>query len=1681
MKRGETPSVPPLSKGTRYQIEDILVKKLFFLISLVLCIATAVPPFAAAASDPLSRKGTPAQKQKDEEQGTAGPVGVIHAIKMPAKDQKIAALLAQAKQLDASGNINGIFKQMGSRGVGFKDMVAFKAGYINSNAAALQKDGVSGGDAVKQAQELWNSEYRPIEQKMVNARKNLVKLVWTAALIDYIKANPKSPILAKGDIGGWATETIEKMRFEGDIDFTIFAVEAEHAVALRDLFEKKLIELFGMDMRQFDALCTAHGKAAFDVYIKEWGGKFGELDMAKRGKAQKIVVGEDGSIRTVEVDGKDMLKIYHEKKGTLSDDTFNPTADMEPGISMEFLRHITAEIVRGKFSTVEKIIKMCKYVDRSSKDHARLLGSFAKGGDTRLGTFAFRVTEAKENGKSMGEAIERIFALTDDFLGKGWADDPAKAIQELADRSQFEMKRNIAEAIEFHEKRISDISDPAKKIKEQEWLRGVLDAEKQAFSHDSVEFPQKAQETLDKLNRSADAWKFFGEKAADYVKVMSAEAGGAKLAMAYLLAKADQDIDRVNNFLDYLDNKTIENLRRSDVGIEYVQGERVLAKISVGSINEKLNQSVLGKIGNSTAFKGFNLGQEAYAYYDAYTGAQNAQEGMKNIAIEIFRRRVPGGSIAEAAIMENYGRAALETAYLVFPPLAIPEAIYGIAQSISTMSVNYYWGAALKEVADDIFAYSVFKPVEGTKGGKWKLVKLRYNGKEYPALEDFLTQNKDNKAGQAFFKAVEGDAAVAEYTRLIHHPSAGDRYRSKLEKLRDERYLQAQKDLLVKVIEELEKRMAGEVLGQGIGKERIKEIREALGCGPDEPLVSEADSVEVDGENYRKVMEQYEKHIAGVKKIDELSAKTGVKLAHYKPICTLESLERASTFNPELPKRYENMIGEIIAKIKEIKGSFDWADPEDRKDLADLLDYRKLAEPDLSKLPADWKKKYEEKLAEIAARYGGSVTDIVVTPEEVFAGKKMEFEAKISLQKKEGAVYEWTFSGAEYEGLKGKDALKGECVPKKEGLLKMTFRIIRNNKTIGERNRAVDVLALKPEKIIVKNPGRDYVDKENPSIQLSAFAELSDGTLEEVTGKAQWRVVSGDAVWVDAKGKVSLVKPESFTPPAGSEAEVEAAYEGLSGKIAVKYKIAMKSLRGYWETDPKYPEIPANSDPRGVLVYFRAVTDDPENDSTRTFTWEFQNEDNSYTAREGIEVPHFYTKMGRYGVTLTVKDQWGNSDETHDAVTIEEERVEEAKEEPVKEAVQKEPEKGFETPQGYANMYKGKGGAQPATIIVGRYDWVTPMGKRGGFTETPAQTWNYVRVGHFNPDWCLKTGPIEKGTAFNPGYLIYYSDAEKAIHYAVLGKGDAPAKAGVGGKAKPDYSHSGIISESAGNVVKESIIITEVFPRSFKISWDDIEGNKWSATVWKYADRGGGFVQGYADVKCLGKISKEEQALADSITKDLQEMLTSEKGGFGDLKELEALVEEEVQKMTAEEKAADAKKEAELQKKTAVEQKKADEVQQKAAEKIKEAVKTKIKTGMTAAAPQPPKPAVAAVPPSGGAPQGIDWMAMGTGSGSASYRDGESTVHYEYYTYCHATRPVPFLAFVTVAWTNLGLRSNRGNVIVDGQGRYADSTGTDHNRMGLWQCRVFHGKVTRTSRRFGQQTSYYVKGIQQGS
>ena len=1422
-----------------------------------------------------------------------------------SRDQRIEALLRYAQSLDPrGGNLGDVFKKMSSENIGFNDLIAFKADYQNMLAEQFMKEGMSGADAGKKASECWNEKYRPIERKIVNARRNLVKLVWSATLMEYMKKYPDSSILAKGDIGGWARETIEQMRFEGDIDFTIFAVESEHAVQLRDMFEKGLKKNFGMDMRQFDAFCTAHGHAEFDVYIGEWGAKWGELDMAERGKAQMYDISEDGTIIVREVPAKELLKIYHKQKGTFSADTFSPTADMEPGISLELLRHIKAEVFAGKFSTVERLIKMAKYLNRSAGDHKKFLGSGATTKYKRIAVWAQRVTEAKQNSSNSGDIIDKVFALTDGMLGKGWADDPVGSIEKVARRCELEMEHNVAEAIDYHKKRINNIPDEEGKARERDHIKDVLETEKIAYDHDGVKFPDAAETALSQVRGIDAARSFFGEKSAEYVRAMSDKANGAKMAMAYVLKKADNNIDRVNNFLDYLDNKTVEKLRNSDISIKVVDGDRVLHEVSIGSLNRKLNDSILGRIGNNTAFKAFNLAEEAGAYYNAYALAKTDKEAFRNMATEIFRRRVPGGGIAEAVIMENYMRAGLEVTYLVFPPLAIPEAILTLGYQAGSAGVVYgkglYWQSSLEEISEGVYLESVFNPVEGYKGAKWKLVKLGYGGKKYDVsdLQGFIKSRDADGwwfkgwVGQVFSKATETDPVLSELRKLMSNSLVGETYRAKLQEVYDKRQDNINEAFLKQLIVSVEERWAAYMLGKGQGSEKIKKVRDGLACGLN-PLVKETGNEEVDGELYRQAILDYKTHTEAVVGIKELSKKIEVKLGYMKPVCSLDSLSRAAERNVDLEKRYKNMLADIMVLLKDIKGKFSWIDKTDKKDLSDLLEYRKLAEQDLSIEYDLWKEKYLEAVKAIKDRYIAKVEDIIILPDDsdIFEGDKVFFEAKMELEEKEDVTYAWEISGIEYKGLLGKTELKGELETVSDGTLTLSFKAKRAGKVIGERKEGIEVFPVEFDSLRVEAQGNTTLSGESSSVQLKAIAEYSDESEADVTEYVCWEITDGENVAVDAKGEVTLSETTSYTPSGNETVTVKGTYEESSDEIEITVELELEDLGSYWETDPKYPEIPAESDPRGIMVNFKVLTDDPSNNHKRKIKWLFSKGGGVEAEMEGEEVQVFYPEMGQYGVLLTVTDAWGNIDEEHDTIVIEEEDIEEVEEEEAVEEVE-EKEKLFETPTGQKNMYRALYSGNNAELLVKRYDWKTPLNKKASFVE--GKHWRYPDAGYFNESTCLKTGPIASGTVFNPGYLIYYDANSKGIRYSVLGTGQETIHSSVFVKEKPDYSHSGLIRESIDTSKPESIRITDVLSRSFRVAWTGKDGKEYIAIVWKYDDHGGYTFEGT-------KVTEPVSLLVKEVTAELSEMYGGERDQWMEDKELISMVEKEIKRIFGEE------------------------------------------------------------------------------------------------------------------------------------------------------------------------------------
>lgn len=209
-----------------------------------------------------------------------------------------------------------------------------------------------------------------------------------------------------------------------------------------------------------------------------------------------------------------------------------------------------------------------------------------------------------------------------------------------------------------------------------------------------MDYPPKAYETM------VDLAKHFKKRAihipiaeqrrlAELLEKAADNPNMSEMMLALIWEKTGQyydavndQIDAFNDIMDVLDKATVDKIRSLDLELSWTSADgdtRLSLPIPIGQINERLNSSVLGVIGNSMPFKAFNLYQEGKAYLDAVMKAKDWSESFSNLSTELFRNHVPGGDLVEAVVMENYARAAIGVVYLLFPVTAVPEGIYGMS------------------------------------------------------------------------------------------------------------------------------------------------------------------------------------------------------------------------------------------------------------------------------------------------------------------------------------------------------------------------------------------------------------------------------------------------------------------------------------------------------------------------------------------------------------------------------------------------------------------------------------------------------------------------------------------------------------------------------------------------------------------------------------------------------------------------------------------------------------------------------------------------------------------------------------------------------------------------------------------------------------------------------------------
>ncbi|MCG7854112.1 MAG: carboxypeptidase-like regulatory domain-containing protein, partial [Methanosarcinaceae archaeon] len=301
---------------------------------------------------------------------------------------------------------------------------------------------------------------------------------------------------------------------------------------------------------------------------------------------------------------------------------------------------------------------------------------------------------------------------------------------------------------------------------------------------------------------------------------------------------ADAKIDAINSALDYLDNTTMGALRDTGVlaldvskkgnyGVGWADKPDGSSRVYVtkfpriAAINQRLNASILGRIGNNTAFKTFNLAQEADAYYAALMQASTPWEAFQNLSAEIFRRRVPGFGAVEAYYMGNYLRMSVEVVYLIFPPLAIPEGLYGIAMSVYDKYTTWWWSSELEHYVDTFYKDAEFKLVTTGTGQQIRRYQLtaitintpnRSSTYDRASIEtgtaDFLNNPEINKV--LWENISQTDPFIQLMEELKKHEAAGRKVRAHFQRQIDEHWAKVRVDFGKNLIKRFEDRKASE-------------------------------------------------------------------------------------------------------------------------------------------------------------------------------------------------------------------------------------------------------------------------------------------------------------------------------------------------------------------------------------------------------------------------------------------------------------------------------------------------------------------------------------------------------------------------------------------------------------------------------------------------------------------------------------------------------------------------------------------------------------------------------------------------------------------------------------------------------------------------------------------------------
>ncbi|MFA5082487.1 MAG: hypothetical protein WC474_08095 [Hydrogenophilaceae bacterium] len=715
-------------------------------------------------------------------------------------------------------------------------------------------------------------------------------------------------------VGKWANQADRSLTFTGDIDFSFVSNDTALAEAMKEVYAEVIKRRTGLDPKSLDSVCTAHGKAGLEVYIGRHGMAFAEEQMKinelvdmNTGARTKQDLDQVAHQLTSERDlaasqGKELPKpvlntepglsmemarhFQHDIVGPKLFDVGNAIvkaakyldrsykaldkAGGQPADSgmAEFARRIT-ELANAKPQT------------RATRDETLRLISEQLGSPARtvwdMGTNKLVLTidaAAVERfhqsaGRALWDTVRqgsnartneldgRLRDLLDrQSKGDKVDEDVAKLRQEMVD---------LVDMVEAEVKAAHGADIPIEVHTNNAKVRAMLDTLSKRFgvknlSPDELKDKKFVEELLKAEMAHPDPSRL--KMIAGYVMERTARA--AELSMA--------GVEKTNQLLDFIDNRYMGPLRGDSDFAEFEAEMRQVqqaardprlradsttrlgvVKTKVAStikntnlyLNEKLQATAAGRQGMKFMMV-YGLVDEMQAYRDAFN-----DQGWGGFATEVFKRRIPFGSAVESAVMGNTLRAGWDVVTTLIPPLALPEAAYGLGTMIGTQARSTYWSEQLALFTDGLYADAIFKleevqTYEGAKVGVYRLVRAFHN--EMPLdLHRFAEMRKDQvealskevEAGHVNWQAYKNnfngltewldvdatlkanlaasDPALMLLEEMASHPAVGPRLMERLAEKGLARWEQVKLGYVVKLIKHLEDRkQADDALGRGM-------------------------------------------------------------------------------------------------------------------------------------------------------------------------------------------------------------------------------------------------------------------------------------------------------------------------------------------------------------------------------------------------------------------------------------------------------------------------------------------------------------------------------------------------------------------------------------------------------------------------------------------------------------------------------------------------------------------------------------------------------------------------------------------------------------------------------------------------------------------------------------------------